>query len=177
MNKEYVILVDEKDREIGQMEKQQAHLEGLCHRAFSVFIFRRKGERIELLLQRRQFDKYHCAGLWTNTCCSHPRQGETVLEAAHRRLQEEMGFDVFLQETGLFHYVAKFDNGLIENEVDHVLVGCYHDEIIHLNEEEVATCRWVALDELEKELVNFPKDFTPWFKKGLVLTDLSVCAF
>lgn len=175
--KEYVILVDENDREMGLMEKQQAHIKGLCHRAFSVFVFRKRDENFELLLQRRQLDKYHCAFLWTNTCCSHPRQGESVLEAAHRRLVEEMGFDVALKETGSFHYMAKFDNGLTENEVDHVLVGCYHDEPIDLNESEVFAFRWVALDALHQELALSPESFTPWFKKGLAVTDLTVCAF
>jgi isopentenyl-diphosphate delta-isomerase len=105
MGLEYVILVNEKDQEIGKMEKQEAHEKGLLHRAFSVFIF---NDQKELLLQQRALTKYHCAGLWTNTCCSHPRENETVVQAAHRRLQEEMGFDCFLEVKTSFIYKAKF---------------------------------------------------------------------
>ena len=116
---EYVILVDEQDITIGKMEKQQAHLEGLLHRAFSIFIFNSENK---LLLQKRASSKYHCGGLWTNTCCSHPRENETVQEAANRRLQEEMGMQCDLTPIFSFVYKANFENGLTEHEFDHVLL-------------------------------------------------------
>ncbi|MEK7619489.1 MAG: isopentenyl-diphosphate Delta-isomerase, partial [Patescibacteria group bacterium] len=119
---ENCILVDETDHEIGTEEKMATHERGLLHRAFSVFVFNASGE---LLLQQRAFEKYHSAGLWTNTCCSHPRPGEETLAAAYRRLQEEMGFDCPLNEMFTFRYLAPFPNGLTENEVDHVFFGMY----------------------------------------------------
>ena len=130
---EYVILVDQTDQEIGIAEKLAAHLENRCHRAFSIFIFRylnHPEQSPELLLQQRAFDKYHSGGLWTNTCCSHPRPGEAVLAAGERRLQEEFGIPASLRALGWFHYIAKFDNGLTENEVDHVLLGEIHPHTV-----------------------------------------------
>ena len=117
---EKVILVDKTDHQIGEMEKQEAHIKGLLHRAFSIFIFNSKGE---VLLQQRALHKYHSGGLWTNTCCSHPRNGETTIQAANRRLKEEMGMSCALKEEFSFIYKAKLDNDLYEHELDHVLFG------------------------------------------------------
>ena len=117
---EIVILVDKTDNPIGEMEKQEAHIKGVLHRAFSIFIFNSKGE---VLLQQRAFHKYHSGGLWTNTCCSHPRNGETTIQAANRRLKEEMGMSCALTEEFTFIYKAKLDNDLYEHELDHVLFG------------------------------------------------------
>jgi isopentenyl-diphosphate delta-isomerase len=160
MGLEYVILVNENDQEIGKMEKQEAHEKGLLHRAFSVFIF---NDQKELLLQQRALTKYHSAGLWTNTCCSHPRVNETIVEAAHRRLQEEMGFDCFLDVKTSFIYKADFDNGLTEHEFDHVLVGNFNGEVI-INSAEVASYKWVELDWLKQDMVKNPNTYTAWFK-------------
>ena len=150
MEIEYVILVDENDQEIGSMEKQEAHEKGLLHRAFSVFVF---NENKELLLQQRALTKYHSAGLWTNTCCSHPRIGETIEQAAHRRLTEEMGFDCELITKTSFIYKAAFENGLTEHEFDHVLVGNFNGEI-SFNPTEVKNFKWINLEELQIELLG-----------------------
>ena len=129
--KEQVILVDEQDNPIGLMPKLEAHQKAVLHRAFSVFILNAKGE---LMLQQRAKHKYHSPGLWTNTCCSHQRQGETNVQAGMRRLREEMGFTTELKEIISFIYKAPFDNGLTEHEFDHVLIGHYEDSpIINLN--------------------------------------------
>ncbi len=160
MSKEYVILVDEKDNQIGTMEKIEAHEKALLHRAFSIFIFNDQGQ---LMLQQRAFKKYHSPGLWTNTCCSHQREGEDTLEAAHRRLVEEMGFDTDLEEKFAFVYKAAFDNGLTEHEFDHVLVGNYNNAPV-LNPEEAANWRWVSLEEVKKDIDAFPQNYTPWFR-------------
>jgi isopentenyl-diphosphate delta-isomerase len=160
MSIEMVILVDENDQEIGLMEKQEAHEKALLHRAFSVLVFNDKGE---MLLQQRAFEKYHSGGLWTNTCCSHPRQGETTEEAAHRRLQEEMGFDCVLNLHQTFIYKAPFDNGLTEHELDHVYIGQYNEDP-HFNALEVNSFQWISLDELNDQLKNKPEKFTVWFK-------------
>ena len=155
-----VSLVDQYDNEIGQMEKLEAHQKGLLHRAFSVLIFNDKGE---LLLQRRAFGKYHSEGLWTNTCCSHPNPGESNLSAAHRRLQEEMGFDCDMKELFYFIYKAELDNNLIEHELDHVIVGHSNQNPI-LNQEEAIDYKWLNLDQLKKSIIDRPSDYTFWFK-------------
>jgi isopentenyl-diphosphate delta-isomerase len=160
MSLEMVILVDENDQEIGLMEKQEAHEKALLHRAFSVLVFNDKGE---MLLQQRAFEKYHSGGLWTNTCCSHPRQGETTEEAAHRRLQEEMGFDCDLNLHQTFIYKAPFDNGLTEHELDHVYIGKYNNNP-EFNALEVSSFQWISLEELKDQLKNRPEKFTVWFK-------------
>lgn len=159
MDIEYVILVNEDDQEIGKMEKQEAHEKGVLHRAFSVFVF---NNNKELLLQQRALTKYHSAGLWTNTCCSHPRENETVVQAAHRRLQEEMGFDCFLEVKTSFIYKAEFDNGLTEHEFDHVLVGNFNEEIA-INPTEVASYKWVTVDWLKQDMIKNPNNYTAWF--------------
>ena len=157
---EEVILVDTNDSEIGKMEKMQAHIEGRLHRAFSIFVFNSKGE---LLLQQRENGKYHSGGLWTNTCCSHPRVGEDIKEAVHRRLKEEMGFDCDLSEKKTFLYHAKFDNNLIEHELDHIFIGYYNGVPIP-NKEEVENWKWISTKDLKKELEAEPDKFTYWFK-------------
>src|SRR3989338_2393702 len=161
--KENVILVNEQDQAIGQSEKHRAHELGLCHRAFSVFVFRRVDQRLEVLLQKRQVTKYHSAGLWTNTCCGHPRPGETIVVAAERRLREEMGFSVFLTEAGVFHYQASLHENMIENEIDHVLIGLYNDEIIEPNEKEGAKGRGADI----KTLPTPAEKYTIWFERAL----------
>ena len=158
--KEYVVLVDAHNNEIGIMEKQEAHQKALLHRAFSVFVFNTKGE---LLLQQRAFSKYHSGGLWTNTCCSHPRAGETTLAAAHRRLQEEMGFDCDLTERFSFIYQTPFDNGLSEHELDFVYTGIYDGEP-EINPEEVAAYKWIPLNDLILDIQKHPHQYTSWFQ-------------
>jgi isopentenyl-diphosphate delta-isomerase len=160
MAEEYVILVDQNDQELGQMEKMEAHRLGLLHRAFSILIFNERGE---LLLQQRAAHKYHSPLLWTNTCCSHPRPQETVLEAAKRRLQEEMGMQANMKEVFHFLYEATLDQGLSEHELDHVLVG-YTNENPLINPEEVQAFKWIAMDQLLQELEQEPDSFTIWFQ-------------
>ncbi|MFM2226857.1 MAG: isopentenyl-diphosphate Delta-isomerase [Bacteroidota bacterium] len=156
---EFVVLVDEQDNAIGTMEKQQAHVEGVLHRAFSIFIF---NSEKKLLLQKRASSKYHCGGLWTNTCCSHPRENETVLDAANRRLEEEMGMSCNLQSIFSFVYKAEFENGLTEHEFDHVFFG-ESNSTPTLNLEEVEDFRYVGMEELQIEINENPAHFTPWF--------------
>ena len=160
MNEDYVILVDKNDRQIGLMPKLEAHQKALLHRAFSVFIFNNKNE---LMLQQRAFQKYHSPGLWTNTCCSHQREGETNIEAGKRRLREEMGFVTDLEETISFIYKAPFDNGLTEHEFDHVMVGYYNDDP-KINFNEVAHWKWMALDEIKEDITTNSDKYTVWFK-------------
>ena len=157
---EFVVLVDDSDQELGVMEKHQAHVAGVLHRAFSVFVFNSTGE---LLLQQRAADKYHSPLLWTNTCCSHPRKNETYLEAAHRRLQEEMGFDCELEEKFHFIYKAQLGERLFEHELDHVFVG-YYDGPISINPEEVEGTKWISMEELEMDMKNNPENYTIWFR-------------
>lgn len=158
--KEEVILVDVNDFQVGQMEKLEAHERGVLHRAFSVFIFNARGE---LLLQQRAKEKYHSGGLWTNTCCSHPRPGEDNLDAANRRLMEEMGMKADLNYAFNFIYRAEFESGLTEYELDHVFFG-KSDLLPILNEDEVENFRYVNLDSLKEELIHHPDAYTPWLK-------------
>ena len=157
---EQVILVNEKDEPIGLMGKMEAHEKGLLHRAFSVFVFNSKQE---VLLQQRAACKYHSPNLWTNTCCSHPRAGETNQQAGERRLQEEMGLQVPLQEVFSFIYKAPFDNGLTEHEYDHVLIG-YSDAQPQINPEEVASWKWLSLEAIKEDILQAPERYTAWFK-------------
>ena len=157
---EKVILVNEKDEQLGLMGKMEAHQKAVLHRAFSVFVFNKKGE---LLLQQRALDKYHSPGLWTNTCCSHQRDGETNLEAGKRRLQEEMGFYCDLEEVFHFVYKANFNNGLTEHELDHVMTG-YHDQDPEINAEEVASFKWMLLEDVKSDIETNPELYTEWFK-------------
>lgn len=156
---EQVVLVDENDRDLGHMEKIAAHREGMLHRAFSVFIFNSRGE---LLLQQRAQGKYHSAGLWSNTCCGHPRPGEATQQAAERRLKEEMGTTVQLHPALRFVYRADLDSGLVEHELDHVLVGRCDDDP-DPDASEAMDWRWVGRSDLEKEVRAHPALFTAWF--------------
>lgn len=160
---EKVILVNEKDEAIGEMEKLEAHQKGLLHRAFSIFVFNDKNE---LLLQQRAFSKYHSAGLWTNTCCSHPRPGETIQEAAHRRLWEEMGLKMDLKHQGHFIYKTKFENELIEHELDHLLYGS-SNQVPDINPEEVHSYKWLSIPAIKKDIQTHPSHYTVWFKIAL----------
>ncbi|MDG1333629.1 MAG: isopentenyl-diphosphate Delta-isomerase [Crocinitomicaceae bacterium] len=157
---ENVILVNELDEPIGEMEKMEAHEKGLLHRAFSVFIF---NDQNELLLQKRASIKYHSGGLWSNSCCSHPRTGETNVEAGMRRLTEEMGFIVPLDAVFSFIYKAELDNSLTEHELDHVLIGRFNDAPA-INLDEVEDWKYIDLDSLETDMANHPENYTEWFK-------------
>lgn len=157
---EHVVLVDENDSALGEMEKMQAHRLGVLHRAFSVFIFNDKGE---MLLQQRAKTKYHSGGLWTNACCGHPRPGEGVMQAAARRLSEEMGFKTELEFKERIIYKAKFDNSLIEHELDYVFTGKYSGSL-QPDPDEVDAFSWVALENILIQLKAKPGDFTVWFK-------------
>jgi len=160
MIEEQVILVNENDEQIGLMPKQEAHEKAVLHRAFSVFIF---NDKKELMLQQRALEKYHSPGLWTNTCCSHQRDGESNLAAGKRRLEEEMGFVTTLSETTSFIYKAPFDNGLTEYEYDHILVGKFNNEP-KINKDEVASWKWVSLEKVKEDIKNRPQEYTAWFK-------------
>jgi isopentenyl-diphosphate Delta-isomerase len=157
---EQVILVDSNDVAVGTMEKQQVHVEGLLHRAISVFVFNTKNE---LLLQQRAAWKYHSALEWTNTCCSHPRPGESVETAAARRLKEEMGIQCTLTRAFAFEYKADLINGLTEHEYDHVFVGV-SDAVPVPNGQEVADWKYMSSSDLKKQIEEKPDRFTPWFK-------------
>ncbi len=156
-----VILVDDSDREIGTAEKMSAHQHGgKLHRAFSIFVFNSKGET---MLQRRAETKYHGAGLWTNTTCSHPMPGEDVMHAAHRRLKEEMGFDCSMKEVFSFTYEADMGNGLTEHEFDHVIFGD-HNAAPRPNGEEVSNWKWITLAGLDEDIRKNPKVYSPWLR-------------
>ncbi len=155
----YVLEINEADEIVGRQEKLLAHQQGILHRAFSIFIFNSDGE---LLLQQRADDKYHCGGLWTNTCCSHPYDEDTPA-AAHRRLQEEMGFDCPLTFIQKFRYKAQLSNNLIENELDYIYKGMYDGEII-FNPLEVQAVQYISLQKLHQDLQQYPEKFTPWLK-------------
>ena len=157
---EQLILVDAHDRELGVGEKLQTHREGVLHRAFSVFVFDRRGR---LLMQKRAAAKYHSAGLWSNTACGHPRPGEATAEAARRRLREEMGFDCELREAFTFVYRAEVGGQLVEHEYDHVFVGTY-DEDPAPDPAEVEDWRWMSADELRQSLRDEPHRYSRWLK-------------
>ncbi|WP_318345838.1 isopentenyl-diphosphate Delta-isomerase [Flagellimonas baculiformis] len=160
MREENVILVNENDEPIGLMPKMEAHEKALLHRAFSVFIMNDKGET---MLQQRASDKYHSPLLWTNTCCSHQREGEGNIEAGKRRLMEEMGFTAELEELFSFVYKAPFDNGLTEHEFDHVMIGFYNDAP-NINPAEVADWKWMLPTDIKKDMAQNPGQYTEWFK-------------
>lgn len=160
MREEQVILVTPEDKVVGTMPKMEAHEKAVLHRAFSVFVLNDRGET---MLQQRAAHKYHSPLLWTNTCCSHQRIGETNIEAGRRRLMEEMGFETDLRELFSFIYKAPFDNGLTEHELDHVLLG-YYSGTPDINPEEVAGWKWMGLDEIRQELEDSPENYTAWFR-------------
>lgn len=157
---EFVVLVNPEDKVLGLMEKQQAHINGLLHRAFSVFLFNSNGE---MLLQKRASGKYHSPLKWTNAVCSHPRNEETYLEGAKRRVKEELGIDVELSEKFNFIYKADVGNGLWEHELDHVFTGTFEGEF-YLNKEEVEEVRYISPENLNQEISENPDNFTEWFK-------------
>lgn len=159
-NKNQVILVDEKDQEIGQIDKLEAHQKGLLHRAFSIFIQNHKGE---LLLQKRAFSKYHSAGLWSNTCCSHPMPGESLEQATSRRLLEEMGFSCPVQPVFSFIYQCELEHGLQEHEFDHVYKGMYNQDP-KINTNEVSNYQWISIQNLSNDLQKQPEKYTYWLK-------------
>ncbi|MBV9111045.1 MAG: isopentenyl-diphosphate Delta-isomerase [Gemmatimonadetes bacterium] len=161
--RETVVLVDEQDREVGLAPKLDAHTSGVLHRAFSVFVLNARGE---VLLQRRADEKYHSGGLWTNTCCGHPRPGEPVSAAARRRLREEMGFDCVLAPAGTFVYRADVGGGLLEHEFDHVFVG-RHDAPPDPDAAEASEWRWQSPEAALAEAEAHPERFTPWFSLAL----------
>lgn len=160
MKEEQVILVNHLDEQIGLMPKLEAHLKGVLHRAFSVFIVNNNNE---IMLQQRAHQKYHSPLLWTNTCCSHQRNKETNIEAGKRRLFEEMGFITDLKELFHFIYKAPFDNGLTEHELDHVMIGYYNEEP-KINTDEVATWKWMKIEKIKIDMINNPEIYTVWFK-------------
>jgi isopentenyl-diphosphate delta-isomerase len=160
---ERVILVDEEDNEIGTEEKMEAHRLGKLHRCFSIFIFNSKGE---FLLVRRAKSKYHSGGLWTNTCCSHPRPGEDTATAAHRRLVEEVGFNTELHKAFTFTYRAKLDKGMTEHEFDHVFVGIFDGKAVP-NPKEVDEISYVEPSALTEDMKERPERYTAWFKISL----------
>ncbi len=160
MSKEVVILVDTQDTPIGEMEKMEAHEKGLLHRAFSIFIMNDGGE---IMVHQRASSKYHSGGLWTNTCCSHPRPTESVEEAAKRRLQEEMGFECEMKIVDKFIYEAKLDNNLTEHEYDYVLFGTFNGQP-NLNPSEVQDWKWMKPSTVFSELNQYPEKYTYWFK-------------
>lgn len=165
---EKVILVNKQDQAIGLEEKIKAHELALLHRAFSVFVYRIHNGATEILLQQRHPDKYHCGGLWTNTCCSHPREGEQTRDAAKRRLKEEMGFECELEHCGQFIYKAEFDNGLTEHELDHVFIGEFNGEF-QVNPIEVADIKWLSIEQVQTMIDQNDPTLTPWFGKAFEL--------
>ncbi len=167
---EFLILVDEADNKIGLEDKLVAHQKGLLHRAFSVIVFNPAGQ---ILLQQRALHKYHSCGLWTNACCSHPRDGEAILDAAHRRLQEEMRFDCPLQPVTVLHYTTPpLDTGLIENEMLHMVAGITDQTTFTPDPDEAMAWRWVSVAELQAEIAEHPEQFSFWFRLYLQRYDM-----
>ena len=160
MQEEKVILVNQNDEQIGLMNKLEAHEKAVLHRAFSVFVLNSKNE---LMLQQRAHHKYHSPMLWTNTCCSHQRDGETNIQAGTRRLFEEMGFKTEIKQLFHFIYKAPFDNGLTEHELDHVMIGYYNEEP-KINTDEVESYKWMTIEDVKKDIKNQPEIYTIWFK-------------
>lgn len=158
---EQVVLVNEQNEELGLMGKQEAHEKGLLHRAISVIIFNSKGEQ---LVQQRAFTKYHWAGIWSNTCCSHPRAGESFKQAAERRLFEELGIKTTLSEQ--FHFIYKatdVPSGLTEHELDYVFTGVYDGEV-HWNKDEVNDIRWMSTEAVLHDIEQKPEQYSFWYK-------------
>ena len=155
-----IILVDEDDNVLGYGEKMEVHKRGQLHRCFSVMVVNSEGK---VLLQKRAQGKYHCPGLWSNTCCSHPYPQEDIKAAAKRRLREEMGFDCELEKIGVFHYKAEFDNGLTENEIDHLFKGKYDGKIAP-DPAEVGDIKRIDIEALKKDIEENPNDYTVWLK-------------
>jgi isopentenyl-diphosphate delta-isomerase len=157
--KKNVIKVDKEDKKIGEIEKLEAHQDGILHRAFSIFILNDEGE---MLLQKRADQKYHAGGLWTNACCSHPTEETDLKEQAKKRLREEMGFETEIGQIDIIPYRAEVGD-LIENEIDHIFIGIYNGNI-KPNPDEVSDYKWISLDKLEQDLEKNSEKYTPWFK-------------
>jgi isopentenyl-diphosphate Delta-isomerase len=160
MDEEFVIVVDRNDIELGLMEKMEAHRKGVLHRAFSIFVF---NEKKELMVQQRALTKYHSPGLWTNTCCSHPRQDEATEDAAHRRLVEEMGFDCELKKAFHFLYRSDVGDGLTEHEFDHVFIAVSNKQPA-INKEEVHDWKYMSMEDLKNDILKNPDHYTVWFR-------------
>ena len=158
---EFIALVSPSDCITGYAPKLLVHQQGLLHRAFSIVVFNDKGE---MLLQKRAATKYHSGGLWTNTCCSHLIEGKDMETYMHERLQHEMGFDCELQFAFSFHYTANFDNGLIENEIDHVYTGKWNDTPLP-DPTEADGYRWATPESIKSEIKLHPELFTVWFRE------------
>jgi len=159
MAEKKVVLVDKNDNQIGLMPKMEAHQKGVLHRAFSIFIINSQNQ---ILLQKRSANKYHSAGLWTNTCCSHPREGENIIDAGTRRLHEEMGIKTDLKVAFNFTYKAELENGLIEHEYDYVLIGKFNGTP-KLNKDEAEDWKWISIEEVRKDIIENQTDYTVWF--------------
>jgi isopentenyl-diphosphate delta-isomerase len=157
---EQVILVDEQDNVVGAMDKLEAHRQGILHRAFSIVIFNSKGE---LLLQKRSMKKYHSGGLWTNSCCSHPKPDELISHAASSRLNYEMGIDLHPDFAYKFLYKSQLDNNFIEHELDHVFTGVFDGTPV-INSEEVEDWKFVNIDDLQADILQNPDNYTVWFR-------------
>jgi isopentenyl-diphosphate delta-isomerase len=158
---EYITLVNEKDEVVGKMEKMKVHIDGVLHRAFSIIII---NDNNEMLIHKRNINKYHSGGLWTNACCSHPNYSENLSASIHRRLKEEMGFDCDLKEIFKFQYITEFGDGLIENEYDHVFIGRYNSNNINPDEDEVEDYKWIKLETLINDIKENDDNYTYWFK-------------
>lgn len=159
MKRNEVILVDINDNSIGIKEKYSAHKKPLLHRAFSIFLY---NDNNEILIQKRQANKYHSGGLWSNACCSHPRIGETLEESTKDRLMDEIGVVTPVEEIFSFVYMSKYAEDLYEYEYDHVFLGKYNGKI-NLNMEEASEVKWIGLEELSNELVYEPQKYATWF--------------
>lgn len=157
---EKVIIVDKNDNQIGLMPKLDAHKKGILHRAFSVFVLNNNNE---IMLQKRAYNKYHSGGLWTNTCCSHQREGENSIEAGKRRLLEEMGFETELKIITSFIYKVEFENGLTEHELDYLLIGKFLKTPV-INKQEVADWKWMKIELIADDIKLNPNNYTSWFK-------------
>jgi isopentenyl-diphosphate delta-isomerase len=169
---EHIIAVDKFDKEIGSIEKMEAHYKGVLHRAFSILVFNSKNQ---LLLQKRSEKKYHSPGLWTNTCCSHPRYGENLQDAIYRRLKE-MGFTCELKEVFSFVYKVEFEDNLFENEYDRVFIGIYDGEVVE-NKDEVDDFKWVDINWVKTDIVNKSELYTYWFKYLFNRADNELCKY
>lgn len=175
---EQVVLVDSYDQVVGVEEKIKAHQLALLHRAFSIFIYRKinGSNSIEMLLQQRHRDKYHCGGLWTNACCGHPRLNENIVLAAQRRLKEEISIEASLTVVGAFQYKARLDNQLTEHEFDHVLIGEYDaTQKVVLNPAEAQDFCWIESTQLLENIASHPDAYTPWLQPALTIALEALC--
>lgn len=173
MVEDLVVVVDKFGNPIGTEDKLDAHRMGFRHLAFSVMLYRFRNDELEFLMQKRAANKYHSGGLWSNTCCSHPRPDEDIIHASKRRLEEELGIrdTLSLSDIGTISYLAKFDNGLTENELDHIVIGQCSDVTLEINPREAEACEWQSLSSIERSMSTQPQAYTAWFK--LVLTKIT----